>query len=84
MARFYEQQRTVRNRAGESIAAGLGYRRVARIFIAHQADDGARIPTVLFIKPDERRYWTRSQGLRDADELAAAIVAGRQKRVLSK
>ena len=84
LARFYEQQLTVRSRDGQPISSGLGFRRVARIFVSHEADDGTQIPTVLYIKPDQRRYWTRSQGLRDADELAAAIVMDRQKRLAAK
>ncbi len=81
LARFYADQLTVRTRQGEPITSGLGFRRVARLFVTHKPDDGSRIPTVLFVKPDQRRYWTRSQGLRDADELAAAIVGSRKKFV---
>ena len=83
LARLYADQLTARTREGEPIASGLGFRRVARIFITHEPDDGSKIPTVLFVKPDQRRYWTRSQGLRDADELAAAIV-GSRKRFVAK
>jgi hypothetical protein len=84
LARFYADQLTVRTREGTPIASGLGFRRVARIFISHEADDGTKIPSVLFVKPDQRRYWTRSQGLRDADELATTLVANRQKRIVAK
>ena len=84
LARFYAEQLTARTRDGTPITSGLGFRRVARIFITHEADDGEKIPTVLFVKPDQRRYWTRSQGLRDADELAAAIFTNRQRRLAAK
>jgi hypothetical protein len=84
LARFYAEQLTARTRDGAPITSGLGFRRVARIFITHEADDGVKIPTVLFVKPDQRRYWTRSQGLRDADELAAAIFTNRQRRLVAK
>lgn len=84
LAKFYEQQLTVRSRDGQPISSGLGFRRVARIFVIQEADDGTRIPTVLFVKPDQRRYWSRSQGLRDADELAATIVMKQQNRVATK
>lgn len=84
LARFYAEQLTVRTRDGAPITSGLGFRRVARIFITHEPGDGAKIPTVLFVKPDQRRYWTRSQGLRDADELAAAIFTNRQRRIAAK
>jgi N-6 DNA Methylase len=40
--------------------------RVARIY-----DRRGRVPTVLILKPDACRYWTRSMGLHDADEVAA-------------
>jgi hypothetical protein len=84
LARFYAEQLTARTRDGAPITSGLGFRRVARIFMTHAADDGAKIATVLFVKPDQRRYWTRSQGLRDADELAAAIFTNRQQRIAAK
>jgi len=80
LAQFYEKQLLVRARDGEPITCGLGFRRVARLFVPHVTEDGTKIPTVLLVKPDERRYWTRSQGLRDADELAAAVVMNKQKR----
>jgi hypothetical protein len=84
LARFYANQLTVQTREGVPITSGLGFRRVARVFISHKADDGTKIPTVLFVKPDQRRYWTRSQGLRDADELAATIIANQKKRLVAK
>ena len=80
LAHFYERQLLVRSRDGEPVTCGLGFRRVARLFVTHEAEDGTKVPTVLLVKPDERRYWTRSQGLRDADELAAAVVMNRRKR----
>ena len=33
-----------------------------------------RIPTVVLVKPDQVRYWTRSAGLRDGDEIAADVL----------
>ena len=84
LARFYEEQHIVRSRDGEPITSGLGFRRVARVFLTQEHEDGTKVPTVLLVKPDERRYWTRSQGLRDADELATAIVVNKRKRGLPK
>ncbi|MCC5840014.1 MAG: N-6 DNA methylase [Opitutales bacterium] len=75
MARFFKERLGIRSRAGESISAGIGFQRVARLFITHEAEDGTKVPTVLMLKPDQRRYWTRSQALRDADELALTIQA---------
>jgi hypothetical protein len=40
--------------------------RVARIY-----DDSDGNPTIYIFKPDAYRYWTRSMGLHDADEVAA-------------
>jgi hypothetical protein len=45
------------------------YLRVARIY-----DHRGKTPTIFIIKPDAYRYWTRSMGLHDADEVAADFV----------
>ena len=42
------------------------HQRVARIY-----DRRGKAPTVFILKPDACRYWTRSMGLHDADEVAA-------------
>lgn len=81
MSEFFKKRLGVRSRSGGPLTAGIGFQRVARLFIAHSAEDGTKIPTVLLLKPDQRRYWTRSQALRDADELAATIQsAGATRR----
>jgi hypothetical protein len=36
-----------------------------------------KIWTVFLVKPDQKRYWTRSMALRDADAVAADIMAWR-------
>lgn len=51
---------------------GLGFQRVAFLFHAH-IENGRRIPSLYIIKPDQRRYWTRSLAMRDADELAVKV-----------
>jgi len=84
MSEFYKKRLGVRSRAGESLAAGIGFQRVARLFVTHTADDGTKVPTVLMLKPDQRRYWTRSQALRDADELALSIQAAGATRRTKK
>ncbi len=81
---FYAELQQVRSRHGTPVTAGLGFRRVARLFVTHVTESGDRIPTVLIVKPDERRYWSRSQGLRDADELAAVIVTSKKSRGAAK
>lgn len=75
MSEFFKKRMGVRSRAGEALNAGIGFQRVARLFVTHTANDGTKVPTVLMLKPDQRRYWTRSQALRDADELALTIQA---------
>ncbi len=81
MSDFFKKRLGVRSRSGEPLTAGIGFQRVARLFITHSAEDGTKVPTVLLLKPDQRRYWTRSQALRDADELAATIQsAGATRR----
>jgi len=42
--------------------------RVARIY-----DESNGTPTIYIVKPDAYRYWTRSMGLHDADEVAAEL-----------
>lgn len=81
LAEFFKEQMGLRSRQGEAITAGIGFQRVARLFVTHISATKLKVPTVLFLKPDQRRYWTRSQALRDADELAATITtAGKVRR----
>lgn len=54
-------------------AGGVGFQRVAYFFHSTPAEHG-RVRSLTIIKPDERRYWTRSSAMRDADDLAAAII----------
>lgn len=51
---------------------GLGFQRIAFLFHTH-VEEGRKIPSLYIIKPDQRRYWTRSLAMRDADQLAAAV-----------
>ena len=46
---------------------------VVRIYEAYMGK-----PTVFLIKPDQRRFWTRSAGLRDGDEVALDLFRWRQ------
>jgi hypothetical protein len=57
----------LKTRRGE--AGSVYHQRVARIY-THRG----QVPTVFVIKPDACRYWTRSMGLHDADEVAADLV----------
>ncbi len=58
----------------EGREGGIFYQRVARIYDT-VTRRGVNVPTVYLIKPDRRRYWTRSAALRDADEVAADILS---------
>jgi hypothetical protein len=52
---------------------GIFYQRVARVYDTVDID-GKKIPTIFIIKPDQIRYWTRSNAMRDADEIAKDIM----------
>jgi type I restriction-modification system DNA methylase subunit len=74
LTRFHADQlkKKTRNTTGN----GLGFQRVAWFF-HRDHEDG--VMNLTLIKPDERRYWTRSTAMHDADDFAAAIAkAGRQ------
>jgi hypothetical protein len=71
MASFYRDVLTKKGRSGES--SGITFQRVAFFFHANTTEVG-RVQNLTIIKPDEYRYWTRSQAMRDAGELASAIV----------
>lgn len=52
---------------------GITFGRVAFLFHTYNRDN-ARVRCLTIIKPDERRYWSRSQAMRDADEIAAVVL----------
>jgi hypothetical protein len=66
-------------KARAHVGAGLGFQRVAFLFNTHKESHG-RVRSLYIIKPDQRRYWTRSLAMRDADQLSVAILkaAGRK------
>jgi hypothetical protein len=69
-----EFQRNVMQHKSRSFSErGIGFRRVAFLFHTHRVDQ-RRVRNLTIIKPDERRYWTRSLAMRDADDLAGAIL----------
>ncbi|MCW5552346.1 MAG: N-6 DNA methylase [Verrucomicrobiae bacterium] len=59
-------------------ASGFHFERSARLYAPHLTPDG-KVPTVFLIKPDQRRQWTRSMAMRDADEVAAEIMQAKWK-----
>jgi hypothetical protein len=56
---------------------GIFYQRVARVYDTRYIG-GKGVPTVFIVKPDQVRYWTRSMGMRDADEIAADVMLWRE------
>ena len=46
---------------------------VIRVYQVHMG-----VPTVFMVKPDQRRFWTRSAGLQDADEVALDLFRWQQ------
>jgi hypothetical protein len=56
---------------------GIYYQRVIKLYqsIPIEIETGKFLnsPTVFIVKPNQRRYWTRSSALRDADEVASDI-----------
>jgi hypothetical protein len=56
-------------RGNKSLGGSIYHQRVVRIY---DYRDG--VPTIFILKPDARRYWTRSMGLHDADEVAGDFV----------
>ena len=62
------------NGKADSANGGLYNQRVARIY---DASNG--LPTVFIIKPDQKRFWTRSMGLQDGDEVALDLFNWQQQ-----
>jgi len=58
----------LKNRKAKS--GNVYHQRVARIY-----DRRGNVPTLFILKPDACRYWTRSMGLHDADEVAADFLS---------
>jgi len=57
---------------GDTSRGGILFQRIARIYV-EERQGRRKIPTIYVVKPDRIRYWTRSAGMRDADEVAADI-----------
>jgi hypothetical protein len=76
-----EQLRELLRRVGGLLATqrpevgGVFYQRVARVYVAQKGEsEDEAVPMLFIIKPNARRYWTRSIAVRDADEVAADIL----------
>nr|WP_306228787.1 N-6 DNA methylase [Aurantimonas sp. CSK15Z-1] len=58
------------SRTGSGVLTG---NRVATIFENFRCgESGDLVPSVMLIRPDEKRYWTRAQAMRDADDILLA------------
>lgn len=65
---------------GNTARGGIFFQRIARVYVEERR--GRRtIPTIYFIKPDRVRYWTRSAGMRDADEVVADMCSWQSSQI---
>jgi hypothetical protein len=78
LADFHAEQ--LKHKTRDATGSGLGFQRVAYLFHPSR-EQGKRVMNLTIVKPDERRYWTRSMAMRDADQLAGALAkaAGSRK-----
>lgn len=58
---------------------GIFNERVARIY-----DASSGVPTIFIVKPDEKRFWTRSTGLKDGDDVALDLFKWQQQPAISE
>jgi hypothetical protein len=56
--------------SGDPSRGGIFVQRIARVYV-EERHGRQTVPTIYIVKPDRIRYWTRSAGMRDADEIAA-------------
>lgn len=56
----------------ERQTGGIFHKRVARVYTSTLQN--VESPSIVIVKPNEQRYWTRSVAMRDADEVSADIV----------
>jgi N-6 DNA Methylase len=62
------------NLASKGENGGIYNQRFVRIY-----DASSGLPTVFIIKPDQKRFWTRSTGLQDGDEVALDLFTWGQE-----
>lgn len=60
-------------RSRKTSGGSIYHQRIARIY-----EYRGGVPTIFILKPDARRYWTRSMGLHDGDEVAADFMRWQQ------
>lgn len=64
------------NQKAGNTNGGIFNQRVARIY-----DASSGVPTVFVVKPDQKRFWTRSMGMQDGDEVALDLFRWQQQAV---
>jgi hypothetical protein len=77
LAKFHDD--LLKKRSRVMGGGGLGFQRVAYFFHPSREASG-RVMNLTIAKPDERRYWTRSMAMRDADQLASAVAKAATRR----
>lgn len=72
LIREFERLNSVQKKSSSS-CGGIYHERLARIY-----DSSSGTPSIFIFKPNLARYWTRSAGLCDADEVAADLFRWQQ------
>ena len=62
------------NLASKGQDGGIYNQRLVRVY-----DASSGVPTIFIVKPDQMRFWTRSTGLQDADEVALDLFTWGQE-----
>jgi hypothetical protein len=62
-------------------SSSIQFQRVATLFDVQRGSDGQTSATVHLLRPDQRRYWSRSAALRDADRLLASAMFARPEGI---
>jgi len=71
---LYKQLQEFERRSRQQDTAGLSFVPKAVRLYDFVNQDGARIPTVFLIRPDEVRFWTRAEALQEGDEIARDLL----------
>ena len=68
------------NRLGREDLEAPGGHYKSRNFRAYEVNEG--VPTIFLLKPDQKRFWTRSMGLQDGDDVALDLFVWQQQTPL--
>ena len=64
-------------RLGQAELGATGGSYGERILRVYEVNEG--VPTIFLLKPDQKRFWTRSMGLQDGDEVALDLFVWQQE-----